>query len=243
MKLITCKIISLAVMAATYANCTTISFDTATPSEWKVTAGGAVNVTPYSVAYNAGPGATGNAITVTSDSGPFGTFLPGGSLANFDGYWTAVYTFSLPANASNVQLNFANLFADGRAVMMLNGTIFSSAGYPTPGGTFNGFMVFTDGSAPVPYAFNGPFGNVSGTVNTGFNIGGLNTIEAIVNNTPDSVAGAMVGLSPFDGTGLGITGAITYSIVPEPSISSLGFFGALIVYCGLFVRRNKQIAH
>src|SRR5215831_12155421 len=128
-------VLAITSLSRVAASANTINFDTGTASEWQVTAGGAVNATPYVVF--GGGSYQGNLITVTSDESSSGMFLPGGSLANFDGFWTATFTFSLPSNASNVQLNFANYINDDRAVLELNGNVISSSGIPN-GGNFTG---------------------------------------------------------------------------------------------------------
>ena len=206
---------------ATTAN--TINFDTSTAPDWQVTGGGAVNATPYVVNVN-NDIYVGNVISVTSDATYTGTFVQGGSLANFDGFWTATFSFSLPSSAANVQLGFANFVADDRGVLMLNGNVISSSGLPV-GGSYAGTMIFTDGGAAVPYTFNSPSGQVSGVVNSGFNIGGINTLTAIMNNTDNGVLGPLVNVGPFDGTGLGLTGSISYTTVPEPSLAALALMG------------------
>lgn len=221
---------------------TIYTFDTGTASEWSVTAGGAVNVQPYIYNVPDPNQYVGNVITVTSTANGNGTFLPGGSIANYDGYWTAVYTFSLPANAANIVLNYSKFFADDRAVLMLNGNIIDSTGDPTAG-SYVGYMVLTDGSPAIPYTFNSPDGQVSGTATSGFNIGGLNTIEVILNDTVlngtgGGVAGTMQGhLTSNDGTGMGLTGNISFTVVPEPSI---GAFGLMALFGFAFVARIKS---
>jgi hypothetical protein len=212
------------------------TFNTGTASEWSVTAGGAVDVQPY-LFYDSDPSQiVGDVITVTSTANGLGTFLPGGSLANFDGYWTAAYNFSLPANAANVVLNYSNFYADDRAVLMLNGNVIDSTG-TTSAGSYVGDMVLTDGSAAVPYTFDGPDGQVSGTVSSGFNVGDVNTLEVILNNTGTGVAGTMEGnLAWNDGTGLAITGNVSFSVVPEPSV---GAFSLLGVLGSVFVIRTR----
>ncbi|HTY88167.1 MAG TPA: hypothetical protein VMB80_11930 [Candidatus Acidoferrum sp.] len=215
------------------ARAATIPFDTSTASDWSVTAGGAQNAAPYVVPVNfyAPNGSyVGNVISITSTCNDSGAFLPGGSLANFDGYWTAAFTFYLPANAANVQLNYADFFADDRAVLTLNGTIFDSTGLTPDLAQNNGAMVLTDGGPAQPWVFSQPWGQVSGTLTSGFNLGGYNTLKAILNNTGDGIAATMNGhLAWNDGTDLGLTGSITYTVVPEPSLAALAFLGAGLV--------------
>ena len=155
----------------------------------------------------------GPVISLTSDGGGLGDFVQGGSLANFDGYWTATYTFYVPANAINPVLEFTNFFADDRAVLKLNGTIISSTGAVPPGGSLDGFMVLTDGGPAQPYTFAGPFGSVSGKATSGF-VTGINTLTVVLNNTGTGVAGTMNGnLAWNDGTGMGLSGTVSY-VVP-----------------------------
>jgi hypothetical protein len=104
-----------AFLAVGSSQANTISFDTSIATQWAVTAGGAVNATPYHrPAYP-------QFIYITSGGDSTGTFVPGGSLANFDGFWTADFTFTLPADATNIRLNYGNFYADDRAVLTLNG--------------------------------------------------------------------------------------------------------------------------
>jgi hypothetical protein len=234
MKSFSLALIALSVLSPHASRGVTILFDTSSATGWTATGGGAVNVTPYVVA-NFGNYAY-PVLSVTQFGNAPGAFLPGGSLANFSGFWIADYTFTLPGNAVNVQFNYSRFFADGRGVMKLNGTIIDSAGYPDGLGSLAGVMVFTEGGSPQPYTFNGPFGNVTGSVSSGFIAGGVNTIEFIMNNTADTVAGVMTGnLSPVDGTGLGISGVISYA-VPEPASAGLLLSGAIGLW--LFRRRN-----
>jgi hypothetical protein len=235
-------IIACALVFPKPAQATIYNFDTGTASEWSVTAGGAVNVQPYIYNVPDPNQYVGNVITVTSTANGNGTFLPGGSIANYDGYWTAVYSFSLPANVADIVLNYSKFFADDRAVLMLNGNIIDSTGLPT-GGSSVGSMVLTDGSPAIPYTFDSPDGQVSGTVASGFNVGGLNTIEVILNDTVlngtgGGVAGTMQGhLTSNDGTGMGLTGTISFTVVPEPSV---GAFGLLTALGFAFVARTKS---
>ncbi|MGO8698536.1 MAG: hypothetical protein ACLQVY_12545 [Limisphaerales bacterium] len=209
----------------------TVPIDTGTAA-WTVTGGGATQVSPYVLSGFAfgsptGPNVYEPALSVTSTGSSTGTFLPGGSLANFDGFWLADFTFYLPPNATDVSLNFANFYVDDRAVLTLNDSIFAAVG--TMGGS-SGPMVFTDGGPLVPYSsFNSSVdGFVSGTVTSGFNIGGENTIEAIINNTDQGVNGPDINISALDGTSFALSGAVSYSTaaVPEPTTI---FSGALML--------------
>src|SRR2546428_6208180 len=73
----------------------TLDFSTLTPASWTVTAGGAVNATPFPF---------GGEISVTSTETSIGSFVPGGSFASFDGFWTAQYALFLPSGATSISL-------------------------------------------------------------------------------------------------------------------------------------------
>src|SRR4051794_35495149 len=97
----------------------TLDFSTSTPANWSITAGGAVNATPYPF---------GGEISVTTTGTGVGTFVPGGSFSNFDGFWLAQYVFSLPSDAASISLTFSNLTADDRVLLTLNGTPLAATG-------------------------------------------------------------------------------------------------------------------
>jgi hypothetical protein len=213
----------------------TLSFDTGTASEWSITGGGAQNATPFIVNYAYGtPSTYYNFISVTTAGDGTGNFLQGGSLADFTGFWLATYTFTLPSNATGVSLNYSDFYADDRAVLTLNGQVVAATGIISIQGA-PGSMVFTDGGSPQSYSFSSLFS--SGTVNSGFNIGGLNTIEAIVNNTGTGIYGPDRSISPGDDTFLGLSGTISYSQVPEPSC--LAMFGiGILSLIGMLKRKQ-----
>ena len=121
--------LTLALVLPFHGRGDTISFDTSDSTGWTVTGGGAVNATPFVV--EGFGNSSGPVISLTSDGANGGTFVTGGSLANFDGFWKATYTFFLPADAVNVQFNFSKFFGDDRAVMLLNGNLVSSTGIPS----------------------------------------------------------------------------------------------------------------
>ena len=196
----------LALLARYDTSAAGIDFSTTMATNWTASAGGAVDATPYQF---------GTDITVTSTAFSNGTFLPGGSLAQFDGFWTAKYTFFLPYGATNISLVYSNLIADDRAVFTLNGVALGATGTQTSSGLTQGYMVFTDGGPLQTYYFSGPDGTVSGSATSGFIVGGANNLEAIVNNTRAGVAGTTLRtLTTTDGTTFRVKGAVSYSLIP-----------------------------
>ena len=79
---------------------------------------------------------------------------------------------------------------------MLNGNTIGSYGI----GTSQGQMVLVDNNAhqETPYVFSQ---QTSGTVTSGFNLGSLNTLKIIVNNTGGNAAGALHTLWTTQGDG------------------------------------------
>ncbi|HEY3932209.1 MAG TPA: PEP-CTERM sorting domain-containing protein [Verrucomicrobiae bacterium] len=199
----------------------TIDFSTTTTAGWTVTAGGAINATPYPF---------GSELSISSTGTGVGSFVSGGSWNAFDGFWTAQFAFFLPADASNVILNFSGMYADDRAVLTLNGIAIGSAGIPYQGNATSGNMVLTDGGSLVPYVFDGASGTVSGAVGSGFILGGTNILMGIVNNTGSGVYGPLQPIlagSSNDGTHFGLLGSISYTTVPEPT--TVAMFGVGIL--------------
>ncbi len=199
----------LVLLCARSLSATTIDFSTTTASNWLATAGGATNVPAWQL---------GTHISITSNAFSTGTFLPGGAIANFDGFWTATYSFSLPANATNVTLVYSNIVADDRAVLLLNGNAIGAAGTKTVAGTNSGFMVLADGGALQPWTFYGSDGDLGGVVSTGFIPGATNTLQAIVNNTHNGFAAtSLTDLTATDGTTFRVQGFIDYVTNPPAS--------------------------
>jgi len=195
-------------------------------ANWLITGAGA-NVAP---AFQ-----LNDSISLTSNGLNSGTFAPGGSLAQFNGFWFADLTFSLPADAKNVVLNLNSGGFDDRAVVQLNGTDIGNGGIAGPG---SGLMTFSSGSPEVTYPFTG-FG--SGIVTSGFNVGGLNTLRLIVNNTSSGIFGTT---KTFQGTGdftvANFSGTVTFDqpavTTPEPNnILGLGMLGL-----GALVKRQLK---
>ena len=212
--------LALSIFGPTTSPATTIYFGTTTTDGWTVTAGGATDVTPYPF---------GSELSISSTGTGVGSFVPGGSWSAFDGFWTAQFSFFLPADASNVSLNFSGVYADDRAVLNLNGTTIGSTGIAYQGNATSGSMVLTDGGLLVPYAFDGASGTVSGTVSSGFVLGATNTLSGIVNNTGTGVYGPLLPIfegTSNDGTHFGLLGSVSYTEVPEPE--------GLTLLCSLF---------
>jgi hypothetical protein len=206
----------------------TLDITTASTANWRVTAGAAVDAVPYTF---------GTEISVTSDGTGMGSFVQGESFANFSGFWLAKYTFSLPSDATSVSLTYSNLNADDRMVLALNGITLASTGLPHFGNDASGSMVLTEGGPLQAWSFTGPAGSVSGVVTSGFNLGGVNVLEAIMNNTDTGVYGPNLPIyagTSNDSTTFGVFGVISYS-VPEPSSLWL-----LLTAAGLMLRCRQR---
>jgi hypothetical protein len=203
------------------AEAATFDIGVATSGNWKVSGGGASNVSPYIVTTKVfpgggAPGFTITGISVTSTAETNGTFVAGGTIAGFrDGFWIADYKFLLPSNAVNINLSYADLYCDDRVVLTLNGTPIAATGIISAQGT-NGDMVFTRGGPTQPYSFSGPDGSVSGTAYAGFNVGSSNLLEAVANNTHTGIYGTNEPLSAgvHDQAILGMVGTLSYSLAP-----------------------------
>ena len=101
-------------------------------------------VTPFGAG-----GGDGSNLCLSNTCGAGGTWVTGGGVAGFDGFWTAQLTFTIPAGATGVTLTYPAFTVDDRAVLELNGVIFasgSSAGM--------GEMELTDGGPNNPYTFS-----------------------------------------------------------------------------------------
>jgi hypothetical protein len=205
----------------------TINVNAVEPSNWLVTGAGATNATPFSV---------NGHLTITSTQTNSGTFISGGSLSNFDGFWTAIIAFTLPADASNVSLSFSSFQSDDRAVLELNPLSNATGPSNVIGNSGNGSagigqMQFTDRGTLQSFNFTTagiPGG--SGTVTTGFIPGAVNILEVIVNNTGTGLTGATATFQNVsDKTYFKLNGTVTYTDGPEPSSMILFSVGAALL--------------
>jgi hypothetical protein len=218
----TCLVLAIGFCAST-SLAGTINVTGIEPSNWAVWGAGASDATPFEV---------NNHLTITNNQTETGTFLPGGTLGSFDGFWYAEDTFSLPADATSVALSFSSFQSDDRAVLELNGVIIGNSS----NGEGVGSMQFTDGGGLQSFDFTTSGG--SGTITTGFVAGGANTLEVIVNNTGDGIVGATQTFqATSDKTFFKLNGTVTYTDGPEPSTMILAAFGSAAL---LFKARRKR---
>ncbi|TWU59392.1 hypothetical protein Poly51_21800 [Rubripirellula tenax] len=178
-------------------------------SSWTSTGAGAVNAPTFQVNLN-----SANDISLISNGQATGTFTTGGSLAAFDGFYSAENTFAIPAGATDVRLDFDDLFGNDRVVLQLNGVDIGNSTFFGTTGT--GLMQFQYNTPDISYTFDE---TVAGSVTSGFNIGGLNSLRLVVNNH------GFVGIDvptqtfsfPGDAVNARVAATVTFSAVPEPS--------------------------
>jgi len=119
-------------------------------------------------------------------------------------------------------LTFVSLRGDDRVVLQLNGT---DIGNEAVDGVGLGLMNL--GAGDSLYSFS-PGANV-GIVTTGFNLGGLNLVRLVVNNSGTGRTGStQTFISGADATAVGMSGSVSYdqlSSTPEPGSISLIVFG------------------
>jgi hypothetical protein len=228
---------ALVIAAPGYAQ-TSISLGTQNnASHWVISGAGAVNAPAFQLpdTYNISP--TNNGLST-------GTGTTGFVKANFNGFFRADQTFTIPAGATNVQMTFAGLSADDRVVMQLNGTTVGSMGLSNNGpGNGPGLIRLTENGTDQAWTFS----QASGTVTTGFNIGGANTLTLLVNNTGTSFAGATVPWNTTtDGCATGVTATLTFSgaaTVPMASPTALAILAALLACFALFAIKRLPARH
>jgi hypothetical protein len=230
---LTC-VVSLIVAFAATASATTINFSTST-GNWTVTGAGATNA-PAAVL-------GGGGISITSNGLQSGTFVAGASLAAFDGFWTANFSFFLPADADNISGSFSNLRSDDRVVLYLNGNQIGDGGLGIPaGGSIAGLMELTDGGGNLPFFFDSSDSSGAGSGPAGFILGGENTLTAILNNTGSGVTGITKTFAGAgDGVNFGVQGQLTFTTaVPEPSTFTTLFGGCFLFFAALYWSRIRS---
>lgn len=228
------------ILGVSMARAATASIDVSTTigNGWTVSGGGATNAQPMFL--------NGTELSLTSDGTAGGTPAAGFNPAAFDGFWTASYSFTLPAGVTDATLSYNGLTADDRAVLFLNGTRIADVGTTGPGA---GTMVLTSGGAETPFTFAQ---NTSGTISSGFVAGGTNTLTAVINNTSGGIAGTLAPLAGTNHTDFAITGSISYTptsgggtntpaAVPLPPAAWTGLV-TLLGLAGLGTHRRRSSA-
>ncbi len=215
---------------ASVAQADTVDIGTANAANWTVTADGST-FTAFQLGGN---------VTMTSTGNALGTSPV--DLTKFDGVWLATLSFTLPADAINVELNTTTLLADDKLVVSLNGTDIGNS--LVAGGTGAGNFFRNGASEAITYS-----GNQALSVTSGFVLGGTNHLIVYVNNTDttDPNAAPSNFAFPTADTSFDLTGAVTYDEavqagVPEPQYIGLwlGFGGAILA--GARRLRNKLSA-
>jgi hypothetical protein len=164
--------------------------------------------------------ATVDCISISSSGTSTGTFVGGGSAADFLGSWSATLSFALPTDAQNVTFDYTSIGVDDRAMLFLNGNSI---------GTF--------------YIF-GP--QISGSITnvSDFVLGGVNTLTLdVVNNAFDQTGSPQPFLDPFDGTVVLLQAGVSYSLptngsVPEPA--TLALLG--VAFAGMCFARWRKLS-
>jgi len=224
---IPCVIAFFAGVCAAALPCFGVNIDVGTDvaANWKLTGAGASGVTPWQLSQN---------ISITSDGRSPGTFVSGGSLAQFTGFWYADESIALPADATGVSLTFSGLTADDRVVLQLNGVAIGDFFLGNPNGGA-GVMSLLPGPPDSAYVFTG---QTSGTITSGFVPGQNNLLRVIVNNTgsPVLTSPTVTFGTTSDGTDVGFAGTLTYS-VPEPGSLVALSLGSMFILASRVRRR------
>jgi hypothetical protein len=225
------QIVAVMLWMSVAAAAATIDVGTANnASAWTVSAGNGGSGTPFQ---------TPSGHSITSNTTITGTPLPGANLALWDGFGFATLHFTLPSDAMNIALSLSSLGADDRIVIRLNGTNVADR-FVFGGG---GAGVFDFGSGDVPYTFSG---NTSFNINSGFVIGGMNTLIIYFNNTgsADRSAPTRGFVNSTDGVDWSEVGTVTYTQptpTPEPKgWTMLALGGGLLSLGRLHLLRRLQ---
>lgn len=228
---------------ATVRAATSLDFSTTAAGSWTVSGGGATNATPDVI--------NGAQLALTSDGLASGTPVAGFNNSAFDGFWTANYAFTLPADAADATLAYSTFAADDRAVLFLNGKQITDA---ASDGAGTGTMVLSSGGSASPFTFTNT--TSSGTITSGFNVGGANTLTAVINNTTGGRNGTPSPLVGSNGTDFSIAGTVTFATggsggngpaaasVPLPPAAWTGLAGLLaLTLPGVLRRRRYSSTH
>ncbi len=176
-------------------------------ANWLITGAGASGAPAFQLS---------NAIGLTSNGVRTGSFVSGASLSDFKGFWMAQLTFFVPADALNLSLSFSGLSADDRTVLQLNGSnIGNETIYNLTG---DSLMMFSTILGDQPFYFTD---TTSGTITSGFVLGGMNTLTLFVNNTGYWYLGmpTRTFVDDWDGTAVALDANLHYDqrSVPEPA--------------------------
>jgi hypothetical protein len=210
-------------------------------ASWLITGGGASLAPAFPL--NCTSGEVG-CISTSSNGFSTGTLVTGFSVSN-SGYWYADNTFTIPAGATNVALSFSGLAGDDRVVLELNGTIIGNVCCASGLVYGNGIMMLNGVSYVNPFDFTNV---LSGTVTTGFVIGGTNTLRLIENNTNALLNSSAlnVNFSAVDQENAGVTATLTYTpgipATPAPSSLLLIAVGILALLGWAAARRRHRVA-
>ena len=213
-----------------HSNVSAAVIDLGTPgnaSDWLVTGAGAVGAPAFDTSQTF-PGD----ISLSDNGLPTGNYVTGASFAQFNGFWYVENSFELPANATNVSFDFNGLWGNDRVVMSLNGTQIGNATFG--GGTGSGLMRFEESGSDLPFTFTE---TTSGTITSGFVIGGTNTLRLTVNNTGVNLAAPTIPSAfPEDSTTVYLaSGTVAYTAIPEPSCAI-----ALLASTFVFAARRRR---
>jgi tRNA A-37 threonylcarbamoyl transferase component Bud32 len=170
-------------------------------ANWRVTGAGATDAPAYPY------GGRQQEISLTDNGGRMGQFATGGSAEQFNGYWTATRRFTLPAEIESISLTFSNFQCDDRGVLMLNGTVIGNYSVMGPG---PGRMSLSPDLSDAEFQFTNA---TLGTVDSGFILGGENTLTIVVNNVVwDRHQRTRPFTSPSDGTHAGVDASIVSTL-------------------------------
>jgi hypothetical protein len=180
-------------------------------ASWLITGGGASMAPAFQVLCDStAPGC----ISPSSNGNSTGTLISGFLVSN-SSFWYADNTFSIPAGATGISLSFSGLVGDDRVVLQLNGANignFCCAGGLTAG---DGIMSFNGSTYVNPFDFTN---TVSGTVTSGFVVGGANTLRLVENNTFGGTNSSALdrNFAPNDNENASVVASVTYNAPLSP---------------------------